>query len=131
MITEQRKHRDEVARRDLTEMIEQGVECMYSYTHYVFKGKKLTLWDEERPLSKEEALAFMQERNPKRDDGFRFSPSRCFLYGYVRALRRPQDTKETYIMFSEADRKPTPQEQFDVLDGVVSPEEIMAKNTGK
>lgn len=119
--SEIRAHQDKVTRNDLREKIGNGVKCVYSYTHYEYQGRNLKNWDDRRPLTKEEALQLLDERDPRKLDGFRFSPSRCFLYGYVRAL---SGAEGPFIMFSEADRKPTSQEQFDVHDGIKNPEDV-------
>lgn len=107
MITEQRKHEDFVNREKLTKMIRLGAPCKYSYTHYAPSGKPT---DETKDITKEEALAFMVEKSDKRDDGYRFSPSRCFLYGHVRRLVDNKNDNQIFILFSEADRKPTTEE---------------------
>ena len=104
MITEQRKHKDAVLRRQYREMIENGTQCIYYYTHYAPNGDHRDEW---KDITKEEALTLLAERNDKRDDGYRFSPSRCFLQGNVIALRRPDNPDIIYIKFGEADRKPT------------------------
>ena len=111
METNSSKHRDRVERKYLIELIEKGTPCEYSYTHYNQPQNGRVEWyDEKRKLSKIDALDMIEEQNEKRADGFRFSPSRCATEGYVRALRRPDNEKEIYILFCESDRKPSFQE---------------------
>lgn len=84
MISIYREHTDKVNRERIKNYIEQGVRCQYTYTHYAPSGKPT---DEVRDIAKKDALNMLAERCEKtlsREDGYRFSPSRCFLYGYVR-----------------------------------------------
>ena len=97
---------DTINRKQLKRLIEKGIKCKYSYTHYTPDGKPT---DEQRVITQAEALSMLAERSTKRVDGYRFSPSRCFLYGYVRELIEPT-TNNHYILFSEADRKPSVEE---------------------
>ncbi len=110
MISIYREHTDKVNRERIKNYIEQGVRCQYTYTHYTPSGEPT---DEVRDIAKKDALNMLAERCEKtlsREDGYRFSPSRCFLYGSVRALIDTQNNDELKIVFSEADRKPSVQE---------------------
>jgi len=107
-------------------IINNGAKCEYTYTHFKFVDKKLEYWDDFRPLTQAEALGFLWETSEKAPDGYRFSTGRCCLKGFgfgsVGVFIDSDD--KLIVRFSEADRKPTPQEQFDVHDGIKNPEDV-------